>query len=184
MNKGLLDRTVKVVCACMCEGDMPVTPAEVMRRGRTRNVAIARQMVFFIMRKHYDKTLEGIAKPFGVDHATVFHGAKVTLDRIEREWEVADVYKKVLHYLSLNPINMLVLKERPAEAPKPEPKQAAVFTKEEGSHVVPMMWTTEERHALAELRKQGATMEGFASGGGTAHRTSAMVKRRGAPDMK
>lgn len=179
MRKHLFDRTLACVCAAMYEGEMPVSPQDVLGRSRKQNIVTARHMVCLVMRKHYDKTLQDIGRTLGKDHASVIHGCNTMTDILRTEWRIADAYKRVVQLMSLKELPYLVLAERPIEEPEPDRNLIGFIQNlagQDDSYVVPMMWTREQEKNLKEWRKSGesAFAGGFAQAGAGARAVARM----------
>lgn len=149
-----LDRIIRAVCVASHEGGYQITPNDIMRKTREKEVVRCRHMVMFIARYHYLMTLEGIGKMLGKNHASVIHAGKMMANAIPRYPEHGRLYMGALTYLNLQPLDgcepMLV--EKPVmvvEKVKNPVKLKAVGNYERAEDFfVPMNWTPEEKALL------------------------------------
>ena len=72
-----------------------VTPEEIIGKGKTRNVANARQMSIFLIRKLTGLTLEQIGDVIGRDHSTVLHSIRKVEENIASDPKLADTVRDV-----------------------------------------------------------------------------------------
>ncbi len=72
-----------------------LTPEEITGKGKTRNVANARQMAIYLIRKLTGQTLEDIGKLIGRDHTTVLHSIRKVEENLASDPELADKVRDV-----------------------------------------------------------------------------------------
>ena len=72
-----------------------ITPDEIIGKGKTRNVANARQMSIYLIRKLTGQTLEDIGKLIGRDHSTVLHSIRKVEESLTTDPSLADTVRDV-----------------------------------------------------------------------------------------
>ena len=72
-----------------------LTPEEITGKGKTRNVANARQMAIYLIRKLTGQTLEDIGKLIGRDHTTVLHSIRKVEENLASDPRLADTVRDV-----------------------------------------------------------------------------------------
>lgn len=83
-NKISIETILSSVCSVL-----EVRAEDLISTKKTRIITDARQMYFFLCRKHTKETLESIGVLISKGHATVIHGNRVINDRIK-------IYKSVM----------------------------------------------------------------------------------------
>ena len=68
---------------------------QIMQKTRKREYVLARQMIYAILRNHYNLSLKHIGRMISKDHSTVIHG----LDMHEKDYETDRLYKKTFDYV-------------------------------------------------------------------------------------
>jgi chromosomal replication initiator protein len=72
-----------------------ISPEEISGKGKTRNVANARQMAIYLIRKLTGLTLEQIGDVIGRDHSTVLHSIRKIEESIANNPSLADAARDV-----------------------------------------------------------------------------------------
>ena len=72
------------------------TVEELRGPGKTRAVALSRQIAMYLCRELTDLSLPRIGQAFGRDHTTVMHGVRVIAELREADPEIAQDYEKLL----------------------------------------------------------------------------------------
>ena len=72
-----------------------ITPEEIIGKGKTRNVAAARQMSIYLIRKLAGMTLEDIGKRIGRDHSTVLYSIRKMEEALSSDPRLADAVRDV-----------------------------------------------------------------------------------------
>ena len=91
-----------------------VSRADLVGRIRTELFAGARQLAFFVVRRHFEAmSLEAIGKSFGNrDHGTVLHGVRKTAERLEHNTTLRVHYCCVCEALEVDPVEMPTIENR------------------------------------------------------------------------
>tara|TARA_Y100001937_G_scaffold23697_2_gene33785 strand:+ start:521 stop:868 length:348 start_codon:yes stop_codon:yes gene_type:complete len=100
---GLADRPqIRRISSCtvdnMCEliADYTGINKELIRhKTRKREFVLARQIIYAILRKHYNLSLNQIGGLFSKDHSTIIHSLEVH----ECDYETDRLYKKTFDYV-------------------------------------------------------------------------------------
>ncbi len=72
-----------------------ISPEEISGKGKTRNVANARQMAIYLIRKLTSQTLEDIGKLIGRDHSTVLYSIRKMEESLASDPKLADTVRDV-----------------------------------------------------------------------------------------
>ncbi len=72
-----------------------ITPEDISGKGKTRNVANARQMAIYLIRKLTSQTLEDIGKLIGRDHSTVLYSIRKMEESLASDPKLADTVRDV-----------------------------------------------------------------------------------------
>ncbi len=72
-----------------------ISPEEISGKGKTRNVANARQMAIYLIRKLTSQTLEDIGKLIGRDHSTVLYSIRKMEESLASDPKLADTVRAV-----------------------------------------------------------------------------------------
>ena len=72
-----------------------IAPEDISGKGKTRNVANARQMAIYLIRKLTSQTLEDIGKLIGRDHSTVLYSIRKMEESLASDPKLADTVRDV-----------------------------------------------------------------------------------------
>ncbi len=72
-----------------------ISPEEIIGKGKTKNVANARQMAIYLIRKLTGQTLEDIGKTIGRDHSTVLYSIRKMEESLAADPRLADTVRDV-----------------------------------------------------------------------------------------
>jgi len=82
------------VCEAVCEY-YGITHQELLQPVREQKLVHARQVAWFLLRKHFSLSFPAIGALFGKDHTTVLHGIKMAPQKATAD-ELAELSTRVL----------------------------------------------------------------------------------------
>ncbi|MBO7224213.1 MAG: chromosomal replication initiator protein DnaA [Kiritimatiellae bacterium] len=80
-----------------------ITVADIMSKERSQNIALPRQMAMFLCRKLTKGSLPEISRSFDKTHATVLHGCKTIMNRMEQDAIVKRQVESIAQSLGRSP---------------------------------------------------------------------------------
>ena len=80
-----------------------ISISDIMGKERSQNIALPRQMAMFLCRKLTKGSLPEISRSFDKTHATVLHGCRTIVNRMEQDPLIKKQLESIANTLGRNP---------------------------------------------------------------------------------
>ena len=80
-----------------------ISISDIMAKERSQNIALPRQMAMFLCRKLTKGSLPEISRSFDKTHATVLHGCRTIVNRMEQDPLIKKQLESIANILGRNP---------------------------------------------------------------------------------